>query len=87
MAPSPAQCPPIGLIGISLLCHVPAGVLAAGFFFTALDGNCSATFGAAVFGPWSTITASVLASWWARTLPAPDEPRIELSAPLLSDPK
>gem|GEM_PF-2945535 len=24
---------------------------------------------AAVFGPWSAITASVLASWWRRRLP------------------
>ena len=61
MAPSPAQYPPIGLIGISLLCHVPAGVLAAGSFFTALDGSCSAAGGAAAF----IHGLGIFATWFA----------------------
>ncbi|WP_461785899.1 hypothetical protein [Prosthecobacter sp.] len=32
----------------------------------------TAVLGAAVFGPWSAITSSALASWW-RTRPANDE--------------
>ena len=62
------------------------GGMATGLAFGVLKSPAAA-LGAAVFGPWSAITASVLASWWARTPPAPDEPRVELSTSLLSNPK
>jgi len=62
------------------------GGMATGLAFGVLKSPAAA-LGAAVFGPWSAITASVLGSWWARTPPAPDEPRVKLSALHFSDPK
>lgn len=46
------------------------GGMATGLAFNVLQSPAAA-LGAAVFGPWSAITSSALASWWRRT-PAPD---------------
>ena len=62
------------------------GGMATGLAFGVLKSPAAA-LGAAVFGPWSAITASVLASWWARTPPAADECCVKASAPTFSDPK
>jgi predicted Na+-dependent transporter len=35
-------------------------------FFLPLEVSSAAALGAAVFGPWSAITSSALASWWRR---------------------
>ena len=44
------------------------GGMATGLAFGVLKSPAAA-LGAAVFGPWSAITASVLASWWSRRPP------------------
>jgi BASS family bile acid:Na+ symporter len=41
------------------------GGMATGLAFDVLQG-ARAAMGSATFGPWSAITASVLASWWRR---------------------
>jgi predicted Na+-dependent transporter len=45
--------------------------MATGLAFNVLQSPAAA-LGAAVFGPWSAITSSALASWW-RKRPANDE--------------
>jgi len=45
------------------------GGMATGLAFGVLNSPLAA-LAAAVFGPWSAITASALASWWRRRLPA-----------------
>ena len=44
------------------------GGLATGLAFEVLKSPATA-LGAAIFGPWSAISASVLASWWRRRVP------------------
>jgi BASS family bile acid:Na+ symporter len=41
------------------------GGMATGLAFNVLH-SAPAALGAAVFGPWSAITSSALASWWRR---------------------
>jgi BASS family bile acid:Na+ symporter len=43
------------------------GGMATGLAFDVLKSPAAA-LGAAIFGPWSAITASVLASWWRRRM-------------------
>jgi bile acid:Na+ symporter, BASS family len=45
------------------------GGMATGLAFNVLHSPAAA-LGAAVFGPWSAITSSALASWWRRSVPA-----------------
>lgn len=44
------------------------GGMATGLAFGVLQSPAAA-LGAAIFGPWSAVTASILASWWRRQLP------------------
>ena len=44
------------------------GGMATGLAFGVLQSPAAA-LASAVFGPWSAVTSSVLASWWRRTVP------------------
>jgi len=52
------------------------GGMATGLAFGVLNSPLAA-LAAAVFGPWSAITASALASWWRRRLPNNSQPTHE----------
>jgi len=58
--------------------------MATGLAFGVLKSPLAA-LAPAIFGPWSAVTASVLASCWGRTPRAPEGSCVEMSAPLLSD--
>ena len=45
------------------------GGMATGLAFGVLQSPAAA-LASAVFGPWSAVTSSVLASWWRRKIPA-----------------
>ena len=48
------------------------GGMATGLAFGVLKSPAAA-LASAVFGPWSAVTSSVLASWWRRTVPREGE--------------
>ncbi|MBM3858620.1 MAG: bile acid:sodium symporter family protein [Verrucomicrobia bacterium] len=50
---------------VALEVGIQNGGMATGLAFGVLKSSAAA-LGSAVFGPWSAITSSVLASWWAR---------------------
>jgi BASS family bile acid:Na+ symporter len=58
------------------------GGMATGLAFGVLNSPLAA-LAAAVFGPWSAITSSALASWWRRRLPADAAPENE---PMITHP-
>ena len=58
---------------VALEVGIQNGGMATGLAFNVLK-NPTAALASAVFGPWSAITSSVLASWWRRTIPKEQEP-------------
>jgi BASS family bile acid:Na+ symporter len=53
---------------VALEVGIQNGGMATGLAFGVLKSPAAA-LGSAVFGPWSAITSSLLASWWRRTPP------------------
>ena len=61
------------------------GGMATGLAFNVLNSPLAAT-ASAVFGPWSAVTASALASWWRRdSRPVANEATDDTSNPLSED--
>jgi BASS family bile acid:Na+ symporter len=57
---------------VALEVGIQNGGMATGLAFGVLKSPAAA-LASAVFGPWSAVTSSVLASWWRRTVPQNEE--------------
>ena len=56
---------------VALEVGIQNGGMATGLAFQVL-GSAQAAMASAVFGPWSAVTSSALASWWSKRLPDQD---------------
>ncbi len=58
---------------VALEVGIQNGGMATGLAFGVLESPAAA-LASAVFGPWSAVTSSLLASWWRRRIPAGEGP-------------